>query len=158
NAFFHFMKIVQVFAGTPAAPDAQFIVLQMYADNQNQIDGHQMLFYDAAGNQIGTGVFFSGNVANAMSQDNILVGTAQASTFCNIPVDLTIPTGRISATGGKICFTTLLIDCVAWGNYTGSATDVGTPFNPAVGSGIPPGRAIVRRLDRGAPILDSADD
>jgi cysteine-rich repeat protein len=47
---------------------------------------------------------------------------------------------------------------VAWGNYSGSATGVGTPFNPGVG--IIPGYALRRRLDicMGAETLDACDD
>jgi hypothetical protein len=47
---------------------------------------------------------------------------------------------------------------VAWGNYTGAAAGVGTPFNAA--GGLESGMAAIRRLDisGGAMTLESADD
>ena len=63
QATFHLMKIVEVFAGTPASPQAQYVVLQMYASGQNLVGGHNLILYNAAGTAIATRVF-AGNVAN----------------------------------------------------------------------------------------------
>ncbi|NUS61104.1 MAG: hypothetical protein HOQ01_09165 [Lysobacter sp.] len=154
-ATFHLMDIVEVFAGTPASPQAQYVVLQMYASGQNLVGGHNLILYNAAGTAIATRVF-AGNVANGANQAKILIATPQAETFFNVQANLEIP-ASILADGGKVCFAGS-IDCVAWGSYRGSATGVGTPF--AASTGIAGGRAAVRRLDiaGGTTTLNSTDD
>lgn len=156
HAAFHFMKIVEVFPGTQASPTAQYVVLQMYASSQTVVNGHPILVYDAAGGLVST-FSFSGNVANGANQTKILIGTAAAATFFGATVDLLMTSASISAAGGKVCFDA--IDCMAWGNYSGSLTGVGTPFQASSG-GLRLGRAAKRRLDiAGMPtILDAADD
>jgi cysteine-rich repeat protein len=155
QATFHLMSIVEVFAGTPAAPQAQYVVLQMYAQGQNLVADHNVTLYDAAGTVIGN-VVFGTDTTNPNNQSKILIATPQAATFFGLFADLEI-SPQIMAAGGKVCFANT-IDCVAWGNYTGSPSGVGTPFNAA--GGISPGRAAVRRLDisGGANTLDAGDD
>lgn len=155
HASFHLMKVVEVHAGSPAAPNAQYVVLQMYFGGQNLVGGHAVTVYNAAGTQVGT-FTFGGAVPNGDGQDRILVATPEAQAFYAIAPDLLMQP-VIAAGGGKICFDTA-IDCVAWGNYSGSAVGVGTPFN--AGGGIPVARALRRRLDiTGFPgVLDAGDD
>jgi cysteine-rich repeat protein len=160
HASFHLMKIVQVFPGTPASPNAQYVVLQMYFGGQSFVGGQAISVFNASGTEINT-FTFGGNVANSVSQDKILIATTQAQTFFGVSADLTmLPT--LPAAGGKVCFGTpgLPVDCVAWGNYTGSMVGVGTPFNDPVLGGLATGRAAARRLDiSGSPVvLEGADD
>jgi hypothetical protein len=58
--------------------------------------------------------------------------------------------------GGKVCFDT--VDCMSWGNYSGSTSGVGNPFNPS--GGLTQGEAARRRTDvAGSPTtLEFADD
>jgi cysteine-rich repeat protein len=155
RADFHLVKVVEVFAGTPAAPDAQYVLTQMYVADQGNLLGHKLNAYNAAGALIGT-FTFDGSVTNPKpNQTKIFIATPQAAALFNLPADLTM-SADVLAAGGKVCFET--IDCVAWGNYSGSSTGVGTPFgtpNP-----LPAARAIKRRLDiSGSPTtLDSTDD
>jgi len=153
---FHLMKIVEVFGGTAASPNAKYVVLQMYASGQNLVQGHMLIVYDAAGAQVAT-YSFPQNVANSASQSKILIATPEAQGFFGVSADLTM-SATIVAAGGKVCFDASQIDCVAWGNYTGTATGVGTPFN--AGGGLIPGRAAIRRLDiSGVPtLLEGSDD
>lgn len=153
HAAFHLMKIAEVFAGTPAAPNARYVVLQMYAGGQNIVGNHSIQVFDSSNVLVGT-FTFGGSVANGANQAKILVATPEAATFFGVSADLAM-TPVIPAAGGKICFDT--IDCVAWGNYGGPSTGVGTPFN--AGDGIL-GQAIARRLDiAGSPtLLESGDD
>ena len=155
QATFHLMKVVEVFAGTPASPQAQYVVLQMYASGQNLVGGHTVRFFNASGALVGT-VTFPGNLPNGANQAKILIATPQAAAFFGITPDLSM-TAAVLAAGGKVCFSDT-IDCVAWGGYTGSSAGVGTPFNMA--GGIVPGRAAVRRLNiaGSATALDGADD
>ncbi|MDZ4811086.1 MAG: DUF4215 domain-containing protein [Pseudomonadota bacterium] len=153
-ANFHFMKIVEVFPGTAASPDAQYIVLQMYVGGQTVLNNHVATVFNAAGTSIGT-LTFTGNVANGVNQDKVLIATTQAQTFFGLSADLTM-TAALPRAGGKLCFES--VDCVAWGNYSGSPTGVGTPYS--VATGLVSGQAAKRRLDiSGLPlILDDADD
>jgi len=154
HAAFHLMKIAEVFAGCPASPNAQYVVLQMYSGGQNFVNGHSIVVSDSAGTVVGT-FSFPANVANGANQAKILIATTEASSFFSVTPNLTM-TAVIPRRGGRICFDS--IDCVAWGNYTGPSTGVGTPFNAS--GGITPTKAIVRRLDiSGSPtVLESGDD
>jgi cysteine-rich repeat protein len=155
QATFHLMKIVEVFAGTPASPQAQYVVLQMYAPGQNLVGGHTVTFFNAAGALVAT-FTFPGNVANGANQAKILIATPQAATFFGITPDLSVNASMLAG-GGKVCFSNT-IDCVAWGAYAGGSAGVGTPFNMA--GGLVPGRAALRRLDIAGSYtaLDGADD
>ncbi len=145
-----------MFAGSAAAPNAQFVVLQAWASGQNFVNGHSLLTYDATGAPTGT-FTFSGNLGNGANQMNIFIATPEAATLFNLAADLSM-TPVLSAAGGKVCWDATLLDCVAWGNYTGSVTGVGTSFNPAVG--LVPGYSARRRLDicMAFVTLDSCDD
>ena len=75
----------------------------------------------------------------------IFVATPDAATIFNITADLAM-TPVLSPAGGKVCWDgSTPDDCFAWGNYTGSASGVGTPYNGDVG--LIPGYAAQRRLD-----------
>jgi len=156
TAAFHLMKVVEVFPGAAASPGAQYVVLQMYANNQTVVSGHELTVFDAAGAMIGT-VPFGNNVAIGLSQAKILVATKQATDFFNVPADFTLTTA-LPLRGGKVCFDVNQVDCVAWGNYTGSSVEVGTPYAQAAGLLL--GRAAIRRLDIVAPnnTLENGDD
>jgi cysteine-rich repeat protein len=152
---FHLMKVVEVFPGTPASPNAQYVVIQMYASGQQLVGGHAITVFNAAGTQ--TGAFtFPGNLPNGANQAKILIATTQAEAFFGVTADLVMSAGVLSA-GGKVCWAGTL-DCVAWGSYHGSSAGVGTPFN--AGSGITTSRAAARRLNivGSSTLLDAGDD
>jgi uncharacterized protein (TIGR03382 family) len=138
EAGFHLMKVTEVFAGSPAAPNAQYVVLQMFSANQNFVSGHSVVVYDAADNPVGT-FTFGGSVAGNTNQSKILVATTEAATLFGVTADLTM-TAVVQAAGGKVCFDA--IDCVAWGNFGVVDAKVGTPA-----AAIPVARALIRRLD-----------
>ena len=151
EAAFHLMNVVEVFTGTPAAPGAQYVVLQMWADGQNFVQNHTITFYDRFGLSP-VGFTFPNNpmiVPNGASQSKILIANAAAQTFFNVTPDLVITGTPIRPEGGKICFE--VWDCVAWGNYVGDPTGVGTPFERPVGirpvdRGLPPARHLRQRV------------
>jgi len=168
-ASFHNMKVVEVFPGTALAPNAQYVVLQMWSANQNSVGGHQVTVYNSAGALLGTGTFtFPGAVSAGSNQDKILIATPEATAFFGLNADLTM-TALIPKTGGKVCFDASPIDCVAWGSFSGPSNTtvglVGPPLNPTslpiiAPGGLISGRAAVRRLDIVAPntSLESNDD
>ena len=143
NATFHQMKVVEVFPGTAAAPNAQYVIIQMYADGQKLVNGRHITVFGPTGLTIQT-FTFAADVANGTNQDKILIATPQAAAFFGLSADLSM-TAVIPLAGGKVCFDAIPEDCIAWGNYSGSATGVGTPFNAA--TGLQSGKAAIRRLD-----------
>ena len=155
HADFHFMKIVELFSGTAAAPNAQYIVLQMYVSGQQFVAGHEVEIYDANGTQAAS-FAFNQNVSNGSNQAKILVATSEAEAFFNIQADLVMP-AEMMAAGGKVCFAGG-VDCVAWGSWSGSSSGVGTPFN--ADGGLLSGQAAIRRLDiAGSTVqLEAGDD
>ncbi len=158
RANFHLIKVVEVFTGTEAAPDAQYIVLQAYALGQNVLTGHSVQVYDTNGNLVPGGTFaFTSTVANSSDQMTVLLATPAAQTFFNMSADMTI-SAILPPGGGKVCWNSLTPACVAWGGYSGPSAGVGTPINGP--RGIPPGKSIHRRLDicLGPTNLDSCDD
>ena len=143
-AAFHLMKIKEVFPGTAAAPNARYVMLQMYATGQNFVAGHYVAFYDATGAE--TERFtFTDSVANGQNQRTILIATAEAQAFFGITADLIMTAAAMMPAGGKVCFDAIPPDCVSWGNYSGSASGVGNPFNPS--GGLTQGQAARRRTD-----------
>ena len=157
NASFHIMKVVEVFGGTQAAPNAQYVVIQMYSGGQNQVGGHGISVFGPTGTLIQT-FSFPGAVAVGTNQSKILIATPAAVTFFGLAADLSMPNGSIPIAGGKVCFDASPVDCLAWGNYSGDMTGIGTPFN--VGTGLVLTKAATRRLDiaGGATTLEAADD
>jgi cysteine-rich repeat protein len=131
----------------------------MYFAGQNLVNGHAIYVYDRLGTQIGS-FTFNANVANGADQARILLATPAAETFFALQADFDFMTPILPRAGGKVCFDPepVPIDCVAWGGYTGPATNVGNAFNAPVG--LRTGRAIIRRLDiSGSPTnLDFGDD
>jgi len=157
SAIFHDIMVKEVFTGSVAAPNAHYIVLQAWAMSQNSVDGHSVTIFDAEGQILAT-FMFDDNVAHGENQMTILVATPEAETLFSITADFPM-TSALSRYGGKACWGGATPpDCVAWGNYTGSATGVGNPI--AAPAGIPPGQALRRRLDvAGSPtLLEAADD
>jgi len=153
HAAFHLMKIVDVYAGSATNPTSQAVVLQMYSSGQNFLNGHSIQVYNASGVLVGT-YTFPANVSNGANQAKILIATTAFQVEFGLTSDLTMSTATIDPSGGKICFDS--IDCMTWGNYSGSGP-VGTP---AAAAGIPSGQSLGRRLDVfGAPgVLENGDD
>lgn len=157
SATFHLMSIREVYVGPADNANAQYVVLQMYEAGQNAVMGHDVTFYDAAGNELGA-VTFPSHLANGESQDYILIATTEAETKFAIDADLAM-TPLLAPAGGKVCFEN--IDCFSWGTYSGSTTTpspTGTPFNAA--GGLTADSAARRDISGGtsASELDAGDD
>jgi cysteine-rich repeat protein len=153
-ASFHANKITEVFPGTSAAPNAQYIEVQAYFAGQNFVNNQPVQIFDAAGTMVAMAKF-SGTPADGSSHATFLIATTEAATLFGVTPDLTITAG-IALAGGKVCFATG-IDCVAWGGYSGDTSSVGAPAFQALG--LVRGRALIRRLDQaGDPTLVDEDD
>jgi hypothetical protein len=153
-ATYHSVKIVEIFTG----PGPQYVMLRSYEAGQDQLTGHSLFVYDASGMVVQTNTFGNPDFVSSLpNQGAILIGTSNVAGTFSITVDFDMPEAKMSAAGGKVCWDATLIDCVAWGNYTGSSTGVGSP---AVPGGIPSGKAIRRDLaiSGGATTLEVTDD
>jgi hypothetical protein len=150
-ATFHLMKIRQVYFGTLPTQDDAYVQLQMFAPGQNHVATKHLTVYGPTGTQ--TDDFeIPMDVPNAQSQRRILIGDSGVATpdF----QDLGLGTA-IDPSGGAVCFAGS-IDCVAWGNFTGSLlSPVGTPADP------PPSdtQVLERSIARGcSTMLENGDD
>ncbi len=126
HASFHLMRITEVMGQYHGDPRIQYVELQMTSPGQNFVQGHKLVFQDAAGAKTGE-VTFGANVASSAAGSNILVGTAAFATAFGVAVDLVLPEGLLSPYSGRVCFDTQPVDCVAYGAFTGSNTSFGTP-------------------------------
>jgi cysteine-rich repeat protein len=160
----HLVKVVEVFPGTEAQPNAQYVVIQAYSGGQELMGGHGFQFADANGTVIGSATFPADLTPASASQTKFLAATTEAATLFGITPDVTM-TPLILRGGGRICFNTNTTstprDCVAWGAYTGPAVGTvgpGAPFAPTAGHRR--GEAIKRKLDicPGPTTLESCDD
>ena len=153
-ATFHEMWIREVYPGSAAQPDSEYVELQMWAAGQHLVDGHSISFYDAGGTSLGAETF-SGNVASGANQSTVLAATPAAASEFGVTPDLAIGAGRLDPAGGAICWAAL--DCVSWGGFSGSLpSSAGSPATPA---GIPDGMALRRTIEPGcASLLEATDD
>lgn len=159
HALFHLMMVTEVLAGTSTSPNAQFIEMQMYSDNQRFLTGHEVVVFDAAGDEVAT-YTFTGPVADGANQAFVLIATPEAETEFGIEADLAM-TPDLTGSGGRACFRGAdggMIDCASWGNYSGDDSDTGTAFNSALG--LLPGQSMNRITSGGSDpeALDAQDD
>lgn len=154
-ATFHLMQIRELYPGSAANPAADYVELQMWSGGQNLVGGHFLRSYDASGAVLATSAFPS-DVANGANQSTLLLATPEAEAEFGVAADAPLaPAGQLSPAGGAVCWET--IDCLAWGNFSGSLPS--PAGSPAVASGIPDGMALRRSIARGCPTaLDIEDD
>ena len=149
----HLMKISEVF---PGSGNTSFVELQMDSSGQRFVFGHQIVTYGATGAVTDT-FTFDDDVDLGANQSTILVGDSDAA---GTP-DFTDAEIFFPSAGGAACFLSTEsfgpIDCVNWGNFTGSTpSPSGGPVAP---SGITPGQSITRSITRGcSTLLESGDD
>jgi hypothetical protein len=153
EANFHFMKVREVFAGTTASADADFVELQMYTSGQDQVQNHNLTLYSATGTP--TVFTIPDDVANDQNQSTILIATGAAETQLAFQADFDTMPAALGGAGGAVCFEN--IDCVSWGTFTGAVlpSAAGTPFP----GGIPTDQSIERKITAGcATLLENGDD
>ena len=155
HATFHLISIREVYPGSVSKPDSGYVELQMYSPGQGFVKGHALTVYDAKGSIVGT-FSFPANVANAASQQTILIGDSGVQAAFGVAPDLSSESFALAAAGGAACWAGS-IDCVSWGTFAGSTTSAsGSPADPL---GIPDGMALRRTIAPGCPsLLEEADD
>jgi hypothetical protein len=153
-ATFHEMMIREVYPGSLAAPDSEYVELQMWSPGQNLVGGHTITVFNATGSPTGSATF-NGNVSGGANQSTLVAATPAAESGFGIAADAALPTDSIAPGGGAVCWESL--DCISWGNFSGSVgSATGSPSDPG---GIPDGMALRRTIARGCPtLLELADD
>jgi hypothetical protein len=154
SATFHLISIREVYAGSLAAPEAEYVELQMYAEGQNFVAGHTLSFFAAGGAPSGSATF-GADVPNGADQSTLVAATPAAEAQFGIAADAAMPAGSLDPAGGAVCWEAL--DCVAWGGFAGSTpSPAGSPADPL---GIPDGMALRRTIAPGCPtLLEPTDD
>ena len=155
TAAFHEIYIREIYPGSVASPESEYVELQMYSSGQELVGGHGITLHNAAGMQVGNANFKS-SVPSGANQATILIGTAAAEAQFGVAVDLALPPGLVNPSGGAICWDGTP-DCMSWGNFSGSLES--PPGSPAGPGGIPDGQALRRSIAPGcASLLEAADD
>lgn len=154
SATFHLMKIREVYVGSAATPEAEYVELQMFAAGQNLVQGHAIDLLDAAGTQVGSATF-GADAQGDTNQSTLVAATGAAESQFGILADTGLPPGLLDPSGGAVCWEAL--DCVSWGDFHGPLpSPAGNPADP---SGIPDGMALRRSIAPGcATLLEAGDD
>ncbi len=156
QATFHEMSIREIYPGSSAEPEAEYVELQMWAAGQNLVGGHVLRTYNAAGNLIDTNAF-PANVPAGANQSTILIATSQAEARFELNADGPLsPAGQLDPAGGAVCWENL--DCVSWGSFGGFAGATPSPTGTPAAA-IPDGMALRRTISPGcATLLEPTDD
>jgi hypothetical protein len=151
-ATFHEMSIRELYPGSLAQPESEYVELQMWAPGQNLVGGHVLKTYNASGG-VSSSNTFGGDVSGSANQSTILLATPQAEAEFGVSADTGLSAGKLDPAGGAACWENL--DCVSWGNFSGPLpSPVGTPA-----AAIPDGMALRRTIAPGcATLLESTDD
>ena len=131
----HLMVIQEVVPGTPADPEAQYVMLRMTSAGQRFTFNTYLRLEDEDGNLLGRFGTFTAPVANGgalcswPSCPAILIGTQAADDLFSFSFDQVVDNqtnGGASRVplplgGGRVCSVafsgTVVYDCVAWGNF-----------------------------------------
>jgi hypothetical protein len=162
----HLIKIREVYAGSAASPNSEYVELQMYSPGQNLFHfGTTLDLYNATGTITEHFVppgSASSDPPNSASQQRVLFANTGAKTQFSVTAGYTLPMANaISDAGGAVCYTPTeagsFIDCVSWGNFTGSLPSAtGGNVDP---TGIGDTMAINRSITPGcSTTLEVSDD
>ena len=158
----HLVQIRQIHPSTGVL-GGDWVELQMYADGENQVAGKLIRAFGPSGELFSQYVITprgdTPNAPNGQNQRTILISSL--FTPANVTADYVAPVADLQLTGqdGAVCYTEndpptyTPIDCVAYGNFTGTlpagTPAVATPFESTLERGIA----------RGCPTaLDPLDD
>jgi hypothetical protein len=166
SATFHLIKVKEVFPGTVAQPESDYVELQSFSPFQNQVQFGQLQVYNADGSTAGTPFTPAGPLANNQDQRTVLIADSTfATVFAGITPDSTDTALNLSSAAGAVCWpvNSTPIDCASWGAFTGNANLPSSAGSPIQGSGasgaIGDGKAIIRSISAGCPtFLEDSDD
>lgn len=153
-ATFHEMMIREVYPGSAAHPNSQYVELQMWSPGQNLVDGHRISFFDKSGSPVGTATF-AHDVSGDVNQSTLVAATAEAEAEFGFAADAAMASSLLDPAGGAVCWESL--DCASWGSFSGALpSPAGSPASPG---GIPDGMALRRTIEPGCgTLLEPGDD
>jgi hypothetical protein len=160
QATFHFMQIEQVIGGVNGDATAQAVQLRMRFAGQDEVNGAELIAFDAAGNNPITLATFPTDVTIANQGSRILITTANFAVHESPPISsdftmVAIPASYLAA--GRLAFQKFGIRwSVSWGGagYTGPNT--GTFDNDADGNFGPPFAGALPSESTSALLFDGA--
>jgi hypothetical protein len=166
SATFHLIKVKEVFPGTSAQPESDYVELQFFSPFQNQVQFGQLQVYNANGTTASAPFTPSGPLANNENQRTVLIADSTFGTvFPGTTPDSTDTALNLSPAAGAVCWpvNSSPIDCASWGAFTGNASLPSSAGSPKLGSGaagaIGDGEAITRSISAGCPtFLEDSDD
>jgi hypothetical protein len=160
GATFHLIKVREVFPGTVAQPESDYVELQSYSPFQNQVQFGQLQVYNAAGSPASPPFTPAGPLPANENQRTVLIAdSAFATVFPGITPDSTDSSLNLSPAAGAVCWpvNSSPIDCVSWGAFTGNSSLPSSAGSP-IGA-IADGKAITRSISAGCPtLLEDSDD
>jgi hypothetical protein len=131
DATFHLNLIAELYPGSYAKPDAQYVMLRSQSPLQNRIAGKAIITFNPDGTRGPDFGTFTTDSANTASGARYLMTTSSAQTLFGFTRTDGTASGRLPSPSGRICFVDpasgLVVDCVAYGAYTGSNTGFGAP-------------------------------
>lgn len=154
SATFHEMMIREVYPGSAAHPNSEYVELQMWTPGQNLVGGHQLNIFDAAGKSVGVATFLH-DVSGDANQSTLVAATPEAEAEFGFTADAGFAPNLLNPDGGAVCWESL--DCVSWGDFeTSTKSPAGSPAAPG---GIPDSMALRRTIEPGcATLLEPGDD
>jgi hypothetical protein len=165
SATFHLIKVREVFPGTAAQPESDYVELQAYSPFQNQVQFGQLRVYNANGTTASTFTPSGPLAVNANQMTVLIADSAFGAVFPGVTPDSTDPSLNLSSAAGAVCWpvNSTPIDCVSWGASTGDENLPSTAGSPLQGTGtsgaIGDGKAISRSISANcSTALDDADD
>jgi hypothetical protein len=163
QASFHLIKVREVFPGTTARPDSDYVELQMYSSGQTLVQLGELEVFSSAGTVTST-FTPSHSVAGSANQSSVLIADSEFSEeFPAVAPDFTDSNLDLSPSGGAVCWPQTeppFDDCASWGNFSGQAS-LPSPGDsaPAAPAGIPNGMALRRTIAPGcSTLLENGDD
>jgi hypothetical protein len=161
QASFHLIKVREVFPGTIANPEADYVELQMYSGAQNLVNLGDLEVLNSVGT-VTSHFSPSSSVSHSANQSTVLIANAGfSSQFPSITPDFTDEGLDLDPTGGAVCWPQNeppFDDCASWGVFTGQPS-LPSPGDSSPAAAIPNGMALRRSIAPGCPtFLENADD
>jgi hypothetical protein len=161
QASFHLIKVREIFPGTTARPNSDYVELQMYAAGQSLVHFGELEVLNSAGAVVSNFTPAS-NVTNSANQSTVLIADSEfTSQFPGHTADFEDAALDLSPSGGAVCWPQTeppFDDCASWGDFSGKAF-LPTPGDSAPAVAIPNGMALLRSIAPGcATLLENGDD
>jgi hypothetical protein len=149
----HQIALGEVLGSWQGDDAVQFVELRMLAVGQHQLATAartELIFDDATGSEEGRRFFtFTRDVARGVQGATVLIGSATLATVAGVMPDFVLPAGMLRPRAGRVCYRVTapqlpghgeVIDCVAYGEFTGENGRFGRPTRVT-----PDNRALQRR-------------